>query len=275
MGMTNPTTVHYGMWDGSSIVICAYALTLILVTVKRKEYPHVFMLFVPASVIFLTVLYFPPIYRHLPMTYDSDQRQIFRRVRWVLMMLPVLSFGATYVFTKMKRHQKAVLAIVGALLMLASVFYTSEGQEEYGFWDRTNAQDHLYKIPQTAKAMGDTILKKSGEYLAEDRKNVVHLLISDDRKGEWESSMEYIVKQLQMYVAPVRYEIITITEKDYNNPGFNIKQYITDTYDYVFCPDDERLVSNYIKNGYKVEWQMGDYCFLSGSTSEYQTNHSK
>ena len=26
VGMTNPETVHYGMWDDSSIVICEYAM---------------------------------------------------------------------------------------------------------------------------------------------------------------------------------------------------------------------------------------------------------
>ena len=30
MGMINPETVHYGMWDGSSIVISAYMDTLIM-----------------------------------------------------------------------------------------------------------------------------------------------------------------------------------------------------------------------------------------------------
>ena len=89
MGMTNPETVHYGMWDGSSVVICAYALTLILITLKRKEYPRVFMIFVPASVIFLAIIYFPGIYSHLPLTYDDDRRQVFRRFRLLLMLLPV------------------------------------------------------------------------------------------------------------------------------------------------------------------------------------------
>lgn len=37
MGMTNPETVHYGMWYGSSIVICAYALIRILIVAKRKD----------------------------------------------------------------------------------------------------------------------------------------------------------------------------------------------------------------------------------------------
>ena len=108
MGMTNPETVHYGMWDGSSIVICAYVLTLILIAMKRKEHPHVFMLFVPASVAFLALFYLPPIYKHLPFSYDEGHRQILRRIRGMLMMLPTLSFGMTYVCTKMNRRQKAV-----------------------------------------------------------------------------------------------------------------------------------------------------------------------
>ena len=267
MGMTNPETVHYGMWDGSSIVICAYALTLILITIKRKEYPHVFMLFVPASVIFLAIMYCPGIYSHLPLTYNSDRRQIFRRVRWMFMMLPVLSFGATYLFTKMTRRQKAVTAIVCALLLSVSVFYTSDGQAEYGFWDRTETQDHLYKIPKSARAMGDTIIQKSGDYLAKDKNNTVSLLVSDDGKGEWEDSMPYRAWQLKMYIAPVEWsesgDTVEISEKKYTDPKFNLSTYVKKKYDYVLCPDDERIIVKYEETGYQREWQMDGYCFLS------------
>lgn len=265
MGMTNPETVHYGMWDGSSIVICAYALTLILITLKRKEFPHVFILFVPVSVIFLAVLYFPGVYSHLPYTYDEGRRQIFRRVRWMLMMLPVLTFGMTYLFSHMKTKQKLITGFLFGLLMLASVFYTSDGQEEYGFWDRTNAQDHLYKIPKVSKAMGDTIINLSGDYLAQDRENTVTLLISDDGENEWEDSMDYKVKQMNMYLAPVEYTNVVITKEAYSKPGFRLDDVVQERYDYVLCPEDEEIASLYKKKGYDVLWSMDGMTFMGRS----------
>ena len=262
MGMTNPETVHYGMWDGSSIVICAYALTLILITVKRKEYPHVFMLFVPASVIFLAILYFPPIYNHLPYTYDEGHRQIFRRVRWMLMMLPVLSFGVTYLFSKMKKNQKILITVIMILFFAVSVFYTSDGQEEYGFWDRSSAQDHLYKIPNVSKAMGDTIIDKSGEYLAQNRQNTVTLLVSDDGQGEWEDSMGYKVRQMKMYLSPVRYTEQVISKYEYERQDFKLAEVIEEEYDYVLCPDDDRIAARYAQLGYEELWRMDGLCFM-------------
>ena len=263
MGMTNPETVHYGMWDGSSIVICAYALTLILITIKRKDYPHVFMLFVPASVIFLAIMYCPGIYSHLPRTYDNDSRQVFRRFRWLLMMLPVLSFGMTYIFTKMKQKQRILAGIVCALLFVASVFYTSDGQEEYGFWDRSNAQDHLYKISNTAKAMGDTIMDRDGDYLKEDTSNTITLLVSDDGKGEWEKSMTYTAQQLRMYLSPVHYTTVDLAETDYTKKDFTISKVVKKNYDYVLCPDEERIITLYQNEGYKELWRMNGNCFMS------------
>ena len=263
MGMTNPETVHYGMWDGSSIVICAYVLTLILITLKRKEYPHVFTLLVPASVIFLAILYFPPIYHHLPFTGDSDKRQIFRRFRWILMMLPTLSFAVSYIFTKVGRKQKAMIAVVMAMLMLSSVFYTSDGYEEYGFWDRSNAQDHLYKIPHVVKAMGDTIMEKSGDYLAQNRANTVSLLISDDGEGEWEDSMEYKAWQLKTYISPVKWKDVVISQEMLASDDFDLRQVLGKEYNYVLCRDDELLIKIYEADCYKREWQIEGYCLLS------------
>ena len=263
MGMTYPETVHYGMWDGSSIVICAYALTLILITIKRKEYPHVFMLFVPASVIFLAIMYCPGIYSHLPFTDDNDHRQVFRRVRWMFMLLPVLSFGMTYIWMKTKYRQKAMMAGICAMLLAVSVFYTSNGWEEYGFWDRGDTQNHLYKVPAAVIAMGDIIKRNSGEFLAEDKKNTVSLIVNDDRKGEWEDSFYYLARQLRLYISPIQIRDVIIQKQNYTKPDFELGQYLDENYDYVLCPNDESLVSKYEDDGYKREWQDDKYCFMS------------
>ena len=268
MGMTNPETVHYGMWDGSSIVICAYALTLILITMKRKDYPHAFMLFVPASVLFLAVIYCPGIYSHLPMTYNSDKRQVFRRLRWMFMVLPVLSFGMTSVCMKLKQNQKVLMGVVYIFLFATSVFYTSNGQEEYGFWDRSNTQDRLYKISNTAKTMGDTIIDRDGEYLEGDKSNTVTLLISDDGNGEWEKSMRYTAQQLRMYLSPVHYNTVTLEESIYSKIDFKLDQIVKEKYDYVLCPDEERIISLYKDKGYKELWRMNGNCFMAGNPAE-------
>lgn len=267
MGMTNPETVHYGMWDGSSIVICAYALTLILITVKRKEYPHVFMLFVPASVMFLFIMYIPGIYSHLPLTYNNDRRQVFRRFRWLFMMLPVLSFGMSFIFMKMKNKQRILTGIVCGLLLMSSVFYTSDGQEEYGFWDRSNAQNHLYKISHVAKAMGDTISDREGEYLDEDSNHTVTLLVSDDGKGEWERSIVHNAQQLRMYLSPVHYTTVQLTESDCNKKGFDLGTLVDRKYDYILCPDTERVISLYQNAGYEVLWRENGNCFMADNKS--------
>lgn len=268
MGMTNPETVHYGMWDGSSIVTCAYALTLILITVKRKEYPHVFKLFVPASVIFLAIIYCPGIYRHLPLTYNDDRRQVFRRFRWMLMILPVFAFGLTYVLSKMKKGQKLITAAICMLLFVASVFYTSDGQEEYGFWDRTNSQDHLYKISHTAKAMGDTIMERDGDYLKEDNTNTVTLLVSDDGKGEWEHSIVHNAQQLRMYLSPVQYTTIELGEPESTKTGFELNKLLDAEYNYVLCPDEESIISLYEGEGYEELWRLNGNCFMAGKQVE-------
>lgn len=262
MGMTNPETVHYGMWDGSSIVICAYVLTLILITVKRKEYPHVFILLVPTAVIILALLYCPGIYGHMPYQDNNDHRQVFRRIRWALMFLPVLSFGLTYLLINMRKIQRALVVATFVLLFIVSVFYTSDGNEEYGFWDRSNAQDHIYKVPYLVINIGDIIMNNSGEYLAEDRYNRVNLLVSDDGKGKWEKSMQYLAYQLRLYVSPIHLFIKQVPETEYTKDSFKLSQIINEPIDYILCPDDAVLIQKYEKDGYIIEWHDGEYCLM-------------
>ena len=253
------------MWDGSSIVICAYALTLILLISKRKEYPRAFLLFAPASVLFLFIMYFPGIYSHLPRTDNNDHRQVFRRIRWLLMMLPTLSFGMTYIFTHMKRAQKVAATGVCALLMFVSVFFESvSGATESGFWDRSGAQDHLYKLPNTVVAMGDTIMDRDREYLAEDKRNMVSLLVSDDGSGAWDKSITHDAYLLRTYISPVQWTSVSVPMKDYIRSGYDIRRAVKDSYDYVLCSDDDRLVKLYEGLGYKELWRMDGKCFMTG-----------
>ena len=70
-----------------------------------------------------------------------------------------------------------------------------------------------------------------------------------------------------MYIAPVEWsesgDTVEISEKKYTDPKFNLSTYVKKKYDYVLCPDDERIIVKYEETGYQREWQMDGYCFLS------------
>ena len=160
--------------------------------------------------------------------------------------------------------QKIIAAAVCALLMFASVFYTSDGQSEFGFWDRGKTQNHLYKLPNRVVAMGDTIMERDGDYFAKDKRNIVSLLVSDDGSGAWDKSIVHDAYQLRMYISPVKWTSVSVPLKGYIKEGYNLKGAIKEDYDYVLCSDDDRLVKLYEGLGYEELWQMDGRCFLAG-----------
>ena len=261
--MTEPKTLHYGLWDGSSTVLCAYALVLIFLCVKRKEYPHIFMLVIPSSVALLAISCFslltPVIIEHMPVG-NQGRIQVLRRLRWILMVLPMLAFGLTYITRMTDRLKRTILAIICLFLLFVSVYgsdWSSSGLKT-GYWNTGNDFDHLYKISNVSLAMGDTITEENKDFFEADRHNTVEILVGNDKTGGKYGDRRdgtYFVLGLRQYLSPVQYREIDLTDKDY--PAG-----IRETDDYVLCPDKQDYVDTFKKAGYEEKWTLDGYCFL-------------
>ena len=267
LGMTEPKTMHYGLWDGSSTILCAYMLAFILICVKRKEYPRVFMLMIPASAMLLALFYFPVIgsilVNHIPVG-ESGRIQVLRRFRWILMVFPMLAFGLTYVTQRADRLKKVMISVISILLVIISVYgsdWSSSGMKT-GYWNMRNDFDHLYKLSNVTLAMGDTIMAEKRDFFEEDRRNFVNILIGNDKSGGKYGDRRdgtYFVLGLRQYLSPVQYKVLDLTDKDFPN-------HISGTDDYVLCPENQEFIDAFIEAGYMEEWCLDGYCFMRKSS---------
>ncbi len=263
LGMTEPKTLHYGLWDGSSTILCAYILVFILLCIKRKEYPHIFMLLIPSSAILLALYYCPllnsMLTAHMPVG-NQGRIQVLRRLRWIMLVLPMLAFGLTYLTLKADRLKKAVIAVICVFMVFLSVYgsdWSASGMKT-GYWNRGNDFDHLYKISNISLAMGDTIMEENRDFFEADRKNTVKILVGNDKTGGKYGDRRdgtYFVLGLRQYLSPVQYRELDLTDGDYYRD-------IDRNDDYVLCPDRQDYIDSFISSGYEEEWTMDGYCFL-------------
>ena len=263
LGMTEPKTMHYGLWDGSSTILCAYALVFILICFKRKEYPHVFMLMIPTSAMLLVLFYFPVIgsflVEHIPIG-ESGRIQVLRRFRWILMTLPALAFGLTYITEQTGRLKKVFLTVISLIIIAISVYgsdWSSSGMKT-GYWNTGNDFDHLYKLSNVTLAMGDTIMGEQKVFFEKDRYNFVSILVGTDKTGGKYGDRRdetYYVLGLRQYLSPIQYNVLDLTEKDYPTQ-------IKGTDDYVLCPDKQDYINTFSEAGYEEEWRLDGYCFM-------------
>lgn len=267
LGMTEPQTLHYGLWDGSSTVLCAYVIVVILIITKRKEFPNAFLLFVPMSAMLMFICYFPPtsrlIYEHFPNS-EFTRYQVIRRFRWIILLLPMLAFGLTQATIKLKTIQKAMFAMICVSMVFISIYgsdWSASGLKT-GYWNRGDDLDHLYKIPKISLAMGETITRENADLFSEDKHNYVRILVniagandsSEEKRDGW-----YYAECLREYLSPVLLTASTYTINNY----WNILYY-SDNSDpnYGLCPDDPKYIRDFEKAGYAIEWELDGYCFL-------------
>lgn len=269
LGMTEPKTLHYGLWDGSSTIICAYALLFILIFVKRKEYPDVFMLFIPSSAILLTLCYFPIVSSAL-ITYmpvgSLTRIQVIRRFRWIIMLLPLLAFGMTYLIRISCRLQRYLISVITIFLLIVSVYGNdiSASGLKTGYWNMKNDMDHLYKISNISLSMGDTIMKEQADFFSKDKNNYVSILVGVDDSGGLSGDNrdgEYFTLSLRQYLSPIHYSTISLSDNDYAG-------YISSNEDYALIPDQEDYLHSFMNAGYVPEWHKDGYCFMNKGTDK-------
>jgi hypothetical protein len=103
--------MHRTMWGGSSTFICLYVLSVIVLIRYRKEYPRLFRVMIPVMIMVLLLAYFPLFYRiereFMPRTNtEKGKNDVYARIRWILLMVPVMSFAGTMVWEKMDRVKR-------------------------------------------------------------------------------------------------------------------------------------------------------------------------
>lgn len=262
-GMTDPQTIHYGLWDGSSTILCAFILVVLLIYHKRKSLPPAVFAIAPVFSILILILYLPHmstfLARIMPGT-QNEKFQVLRRFRWIILPLPALAFGLTHVTSGFSRIQRILVSIIAGLFLFTSIYGTdwSASGLKTGFWDRTDTMNRLYKISNISIAMGDTIMENSAEYLAADKHNYVKILAGRDGSGGIHADNRdalYYAICAREYISPVQYLEIDMTEPEY-------QKNITGYEEYVLIPDQTEAKELFCTSGYSVAWCMDGYCFL-------------
>ena len=109
-------TMHNTIWAGNPTYLCGYLLSMILIIIKRKEYPQLFDVFISVCVGGILIVYNPWFYSFFSSNLsDGDSDAVYGRLGGVFLFVPAIICAIILIsssVTQMQFHYSAVVCIV-------------------------------------------------------------------------------------------------------------------------------------------------------------------
>ena len=240
-------TLHECIWGASPVLLCSYILSLIIIIHNRKTDNKAFRLFVPLTMLGALVIYFPG-FDKLALHYMSNYA-VVRRLRWILLIVPILSVGLTLLMEHCDKKRKLLVGVVIVALMMMLF-----PQPQIKTW--TKELNHYYKIPEECIEIGNYIYEQNEQVFEADKLAYVTVVIQDEEPtdGSAEDGNRRIGWGIRQYISPTALSFVEISPEEKVS-----SEYVN--CDYAISTKTQSIRNAFGDAGYQLVKEYDTFCF--------------
>lgn len=240
-------TFHISLWGRSVLLFCGYLLSTWIIYKNKRKDLKAFQMVLPLVWIGLLLLYFPG-FEETVKPYIGDSYKVFRRFRWILLLVPVMSIAMAQVLSEIDEKRQRIVLVICLIAMM--VLWQPS-------WIMTTRVDHYYKIPKECVEIADYIESQYAEEFEKDRFQYVTICVQDDDEtaGSGEDGNRRIGWGVRQYLSPVVIEFATIRPENADSISG-----LTEA-EYIICSKTEEIRLGFEAEGYVLVHDYDGFCF--------------